>query len=1503
MPKVNIHNIDRYVSSAIYQKGVDYFRKKKVKGLDEISPGEWMASVAGSNNTYSVDVHIDDDNITHWSCDCPFDTGDMCKHVVATILRIKEKKGVNSPAPVSSQADRLQAALDSMRKFKKTIIPPEAPAVRPTTVQKIAPEQMMEGYQTRLGEIERKMLKIAAVIWEPFSQTKFIEIYNEAGFRYNGINLYAKDAKILLDGLINSGFLVRSEAAQMRCHEGFATELCDTWFKKDPEFAKICVPVQSRAYYSYWNQDTNGERNFRDMRIARYKEDAADFKTHYFATLQSSGIHTRRSVVRYWLGPVFDLKKLTVFPVVIRAFILSEIMTETAFNLDKTNAYFLYAQDQLATLESDDRDTLARLISQIQLYRGEWKAVDRNYAYFSNLNLGIFTAMQHFISGNNTSALEAFNLSTKEMRRVSRNPKSYLSNLAGIFQILVQLKTQDIGLYAKIADAFTKVSKNPTSYQPVYGYLSAILAFLQNNKPLAITLLAKPPAITFFKFFHFICQYWVDEKMVDRRDLNHYYEMLQQNGYEWLAAETLELLDKVETPSVMRTQTLEELRARLRYAPLVDMLPRIEDWENALNALMSMSAGAKTGSNVKENDSRLIWLVHFEHKTLQPKEQTYGKKGWTSGRNVSLQRLREGELSCITEQDRRIARHIHGWGTYLEMNGAAAMPDLVGHPLLFLWKSPDVAVQFLEEKPVMLVKQSEKGFTLQFSHNIDGEGSNVIKESPTRYKLVNVTAEMARIAKTLIGGKSLFVPEQGAERLKQVVQGLSGIVTVQSALEADNQDVPLVEPDSRICVHLLPVGDGFHVELYTKPFTTAAPYFKPGEGEPSVMSLVDGERKRTNRNLKKEKSSAKELRESIEMLRDSSPRHGTWEVEDAEVCLELLLQLDPLVQAQKIILEWPKGEKFRITTVAGMGQFRVNIREKGNWFEVNGELRVDENKVYNMQELLALSERAKGQFIELSPGKFLALTAEFRRRLKEINGLLTPQKNGSLQLHPLAAPAIQSFTDALQHLAVDKKFKENTDRLRKAFSKRFKLPENFNAELRTYQMEGYEWLNRCAEGGVGACLADDMGLGKTIQALGLLTYRAHLGPALVAAPASVCRNWLKETEKFAPGLQPLLFGEGDRTALVENADKGDLVIVTYDLMTRESDLFTKKKFATIILDEAQSIKNRATKRSETAMQLQGDFRMIMTGTPLENHLGELWNLFQFSNPGLLGSIDNFNERFAVPIERFRDEGRRDQLRRLVQPFILRRRKSEVLKELPEKTEITLTVELTAEERAFYEALRRSAMDKLLNNDSKGGEKHLMILAEIMRLRRAACHPRLVDSNADFVESSKLRLFGEIVDELLDNGHKALVFSQFVAHLGILEAYLKKKGVKYQYLDGQTPLNTRQKRIEAFQGGEGDLFLISLKAGGVGLNLTAADYVVHMDPWWNPAVEDQATDRAHRIGQEKPVTVYRLVAEATIEEKIIKLHEQKRDLADSLLSGSDMSARLSADDLLALIAEK
>jgi SNF2 family DNA or RNA helicase len=360
------------------------------------------------------------------------------------------------------------------------------------------------------------------------------------------------------------------------------------------------------------------------------------------------------------------------------------------------------------------------------------------------------------------------------------------------------------------------------------------------------------------------------------------------------------------------------------------------------------------------------------------------------------------------------------------------------------------------------------------------------------------------------------------------------------------------------------------------------------------------------------------------------------------------------------------------------------------------------------------------------------------------------------------------------------------------------------------------------------------------------------------------------------------------------------VISSYGLLHSEAERFQAQQWHTVILDEAQAIKNMTTRRSQAAMGLQSDFRLIMTGTPLENHLGELWNLFQFINPGLLGSLESFQHRYSVPVERDHCVETRRRLKKLIQPFLLRRTKTQVLQELPSRTETTLQVELSDDEAAFYEALRMRAVEKLSEAGS-GMAQHLKILAEIMRLRRACCHPKLAVEDCG-LPSAKLTLFSETIDELLANHHKALVFSQFVDHLTILREELDRKQVSYQYLDGSTPAADRKKRVEAFQSGEGDVFLISLKAGGLGLNLTAADYVLHMDPWWNPAVEDQASDRAHRMGQLRPVTIYRFITKGTIEERIAALHASKRDLADSLLEGTDVTGKLTADQLLTLIRE-
>jgi SNF2 family DNA or RNA helicase len=331
------------------------------------------------------------------------------------------------------------------------------------------------------------------------------------------------------------------------------------------------------------------------------------------------------------------------------------------------------------------------------------------------------------------------------------------------------------------------------------------------------------------------------------------------------------------------------------------------------------------------------------------------------------------------------------------------------------------------------------------------------------------------------------------------------------------------------------------------------------------------------------------------------------------------------------------------------------------------------------------------------------------------------------------------------------------------------------------------------------------------------------------------------------------------------------------------------------------MKNAAAKRSLAVFELEADFRMALTGTPVENRLAELWSIMRFANPGLLGSPARFAERFATPIERNRDREAQHLLKRLIGPFLLRRTKAQVLRELPPRTELVIAVAPTAVEAAHYEALRRQAVKEAEGAlaTAPAGQARFNVLAQLTRLRRAACDPRLVSRELD-VPGAKVQAFADLAVELAANGHKTLVFSQFVDFLTLLRQPLDAAGIAYQYLDGATPAAERTRRVAAFQAGEGDLFLISLKAGGFGLNLTAADYVLITDPWWNPAAEDQAMGRAHRIGQSRPVTVYRLVTKGTVEERIVELHQDKRALAESILAEGEAATLPSADDLVALI---
>ncbi|MEL7335298.1 MAG: DEAD/DEAH box helicase, partial [Planctomycetota bacterium] len=380
-----------------------------------------------------------------------------------------------------------------------------------------------------------------------------------------------------------------------------------------------------------------------------------------------------------------------------------------------------------------------------------------------------------------------------------------------------------------------------------------------------------------------------------------------------------------------------------------------------------------------------------------------------------------------------------------------------------------------------------------------------------------------------------------------------------------------------------------------------------------------------------------------------------------------------------------------------------------------------------------------------------------------------------------------------------------------------------------------------------------------------------------------------------------LYRETQREQFLPDVGPGSLVICSYGLALRDADALASVAWNTLVLDEAQAIKNSRSKTSRAIGQIDADWTVALTGTPVENHLGELWSLFSVVSPGVFGGWDGFRKRFAAPIERDGDAVVRQSLADRLKPFVLRRTKSEVLTELPPRTEMNLYVDLSPAERKQYDAVRLSALGELEQIESLESvqDQRFKILALMTRLRQIACHAGMVDESW-IHGSAKLQQLCETLRDLKSEGHRVLIFSQFVKHLNFIRQGLEENDVSFEYLDGSTPAKQRQEAVDRFQSGSADAFLISLKAGGTGLNLTAADYVIHMDPWWNPAVEDQATDRAHRMGQQRPVHVYRIVARDTIEEEILAMHESKRDLVAGVMQGTEAAAKLSNEDLIRML---
>ena len=535
--------------------------------------------------------------------------------------------------------------------------------------------------------------------------------------------------------------------------------------------------------------------------------------------------------------------------------------------------------------------------------------------------------------------------------------------------------------------------------------------------------------------------------------------------------------------------------------------------------------------------------------------------------------------------------------------------------------------------------------------------------------------------------------------------------------------------------------------------------------------------------------------------------------------------------------------------------------------------------------------------------------ARLRTLIEPLLEWLQVEPKGSLRIHRTALTQLDRLEEVQLIWSGASRLQDRLPELR-ALPKRTEEPEGFTATLRDYQREGLAWLAFLSDAGLGGILADDMGLGKTVQVLAHIVDEKQRGrlahPVLVVAPTSLIGNWCDETARFAPNLRVLVLHGSGRSARYAAIDEHDLVITTYPLLSRDRTRLLEAKFSLLVLDEAQAIKNARSLAAQVVRDIPATRRLAMTGTPLENHLGELWAQFDAVEPGLLGSSRQFTRFFRNPIEKHGDVERQQRLKRRIGPLLLRRRKEDVLSELPPKTEMVHRLDLAPGQRELYETLRLAQHERVRDAIRERGLGHsgIIVLDALLKLRQVCCDPRLVklESARRTRSSAKLDALLEMLTRLVDEGRRVLVFSQFTEMLDLIAPAIADIGISYLMLTGQTPAIERGERVRQFQDGAAPVFLVSLKAGGTGLNLTAADTVIHYDPWWNPAVETQATDRAHRIGQDKPVFVYKLICTGTVEEKIQALQSRKSDLSTAILdAGATQKLSLDEADLAELFA--
>ena len=945
----------------------------------------------------------------------------------------------------------------------------------------------------------------------------------------------------------------------------------------------------------------------------------------------------------------------------------------------------------------------------------------------------------------------------------------------------------------------------------------------------------------------------------------------------------------------------QQLKETFGGESILASLDKEENWTSTINdlELLLKIPGQATNPRLRSR----VKFIFYDNSILGLREQKLQPDGsWGEEKLLSYSQYIEGGYSFMDENDEKIALALKDFNRNREHalyrnEAEAVMPFLIGSDRVY---GPHGQLEITAEKPRVCFRLHIDRIIAETNVDVDKEGKvfpcKVAADEAGNCRVISPNPQQRRIMELIL--KSPDLPIAAAESLADLGEKMRDIIDVDTSALQNLKQAPTLQGTGRIIVQIKPAStrNSFGIEWQALPADAGEVRFSPGEGASEYMEADEGGKPyRVLRDLQHELDNLNDLTDFI----TQGPIYNNYnnqklEIHETENLLPLLEFLHD--RPDDYTMEWPEGSEIKFKGKAGASCWEIGLQTDIQWFGVEGNVNVGGAQI-PLKQVLEEGDFSEGasEFVRIGEKEYIRISKAIQRQLVALQGLMG---GGTMQVSKYQVGKLAEIL-GMGGLPItqNSEYQAQVQRMQEAYEMEPEVPAGLNATLREYQLDGYRWMYRLSHWGAGGCLADDMGLGKTVQTIAFMLSQADKGPSLVIAPTSVVPNWENELKKFAPGLRPFIINNiRERAMAVRQTSPGDVVIASYGVLTNSTEALLERDWNVICLDEAHQIKNRWTRVSHAAMELKGASRIILTGTPVQNSLNDLWNLFQFINPGMLGKFDHFREKYFSKDEAEAAK-RLESLKTLTQPFILRRTKDQVLGELPKKIEIDFMVTMSPAEMESYEKMRTYYESEFAMG---GGTADFSVFEGLTKLRLACCSQEL--QNAQWAGgSSKLGELKYLLQHIYNDKSHILIFSQFTSFLGLAKKTLKDIGIPYLYLDGATPLEQRAELVQKFQSGECQMLLISLKAGGLGLNLTAANYVILLDPWWNPSIEDQAIDRAYRIGQTQDVTVIRMLAEHTIEQKIVTLQDCKRNISDRILQGTGTSNTLTYEEIMEMVS--